>query len=220
MTQRRSALARYLRLAHAATWALLLLACASPPAAPPTPPESYVVLLSNDDGSTGQLELTNRAGTTRLDQNRQGTNLADSSVASSAGGQTFFVSQRKIDQDFAAALAATPIAPVSFLLYFEVGGAKLSAQSEGVIAQILQAINVRAESDISIIGHTDTAGDDATNERLGLERARFVADLIGASRRIAANKVAVVSHGEKNPLVPTPDNTAEARNRRVEVTVR
>ena len=32
--------------------------------------------------------------------------------------------------------------------------------------------------------------------------------------------VEVTSHGETNPVVPTPDNTAEARNRRVEVTVR
>ena len=30
----------------------------------------------------------------------------------------------------------------------------------------------------------------------------------------------ITSHGERNLLVPTPDNTAEPRNRRVEVTVR
>jgi outer membrane protein OmpA-like peptidoglycan-associated protein len=32
--------------------------------------------------------------------------------------------------------------------------------------------------------------------------------------------VDVASHGETNLLVPTPDDTAEAKNRRVEVTVR
>ena len=44
-------------------------------------------------------------------------------------------------------------------------------------------------------------------------------DLLVAAGLDAA-LVEVASHGESNPLVPTPDNTAEARNRRVEVTVR
>jgi outer membrane protein OmpA-like peptidoglycan-associated protein len=30
----------------------------------------------------------------------------------------------------------------------------------------------------------------------------------------------VESHGKRNLLVPTPDNTEEVRNRRVEVTIR
>jgi outer membrane protein OmpA-like peptidoglycan-associated protein len=30
----------------------------------------------------------------------------------------------------------------------------------------------------------------------------------------------VQSHGERNPLVKTPDETAEPRNRRAEVTIR
>ena len=201
------------RCAGLAAAALALFACASPPPAPP-PPESYVVLLSESDGSTGKVQLTTRAGVTVLDQNRQGSNFAG------PAGQTYAVSQEKIDNDFGSALAATPQQPLTFLLYFEVGGAKLNPDSEAVLPQIFRAINVRAAPDISVVGHTDTMGDDATNERLGLERARLVAALITASSRIDASKVAIESHGEKNLLVPTPDGTSEARNRRVEVTVR
>lgn len=195
---------------------LNLLACASPPPphAPPPPPASYVVLLNNDDGSTGKVQLTTPAGSTLLDTNRQGSNF------SGPAGQTFVVTQEKIDKDFGRALAAMPGKPVSFLLYFAVGGARLTPESELVVRQILDAIRQRAEPDISIIGHTDTAGDDAANERLGLERARLVATLIGNSSNIDRSKVAIESHGEKNLLVPTPDNTSEPRNRRVEVTVR
>jgi peptidoglycan-associated lipoprotein len=204
----------FARYVSVAALALTLLACASPPPTPAPPPESYVVLLSDDDGGAGKVQLTTPSGTTLLDQNRQGSNLRG------PAGQTYAVSQEKIDKDFAAALAATPIKPVSFLLYFEIGGAKLDAESERLLPRIFDAINVRAEADISIIGHTDTAGDDAANEKLGLERARFVAALIGTNSRIEASKVTIESHGEKNLLVPTPDSTSEARNRRVEVTVR
>ena len=116
-------------------------------------------------------------------------------------------------------MSARPRKPVSFLLYFEAGGAKLTPESELELTRIEAEINSRVAPDISIIGHTDTAGDDESNERLGLERARFVSGLF-SSTKLNAEDVTVVSHGEKNLLVPTPDNIAEARNRRVEVTVR
>ena len=121
--------------------ALTLLACASPPPAPPPPPpNSYVVLLSDADGSIGKVQLTTPAGSTLLDQNRQGSNLRG------PAGQTFAVSQEKIDNDFAAALAATPIKPVSFLLYFEIGGAKLDVESERLLPRIFEAINVQIKA--------------------------------------------------------------------------
>ena len=204
------------RCAGIAAIALTLFACASkpPPKPPPPPPESYVVLLSESDGSTGKVQLTTRAGVTVLDQNRQASNFAG------PAGQTFTVSQEKINQDFASALAATPQQPLTFLLYFEVGGAKLNADSEAMLPQIFRAINVRTVPDVSVVGHTDTVGDDATNERLGMERARLVAALITSTSRIDPSKVVIESHGEKNLLVLTPDATSEARNRRVEVTVR
>jgi peptidoglycan-associated lipoprotein len=57
------------------------------------------------------------------------------------------------------------------------------------------------------------------NEQLGMERARQVSAFL-AGLNLPADKVAVESHGEKNLLVATPDNTDEPRNRRVEINVR
>jgi peptidoglycan-associated lipoprotein len=198
-----------------AVWVVALAACASPAPAPPIPapkPASYVVLLDNDDGSIGKVLLTTPAGTTLLERNRQGANLAG------PAGQTYDVSQEKIDRDFGAALAAAPNRP--FLLYFEIGGAKLTAESERLLPQIFDALTLRTAPDVSVIGHTDTAADDATNEKLGLERAKLVAALIMGRISIEASKVAIDSHGEKNLLIATADNTPEPRNRRVEVTIR
>ena len=117
-------------------------------------------------------------------------------------------------------MAASPARPVSFLLYFSVGGTRLNAESEGQVAKILAEIAARPAADISVIGHTDTTGSNEDNEKLSLDRARAVAELIGRSHRLATDKVAVEFHGKRNLLVATPDNTPEARNRRVEVTVR
>ena len=190
--------------------------CASPPPPPQLPPApaSYVVLLDNPDGTDGKVRISAARGITVLEKNRQAVRFAG------APGEVFEVSQERINRDFGAALAAIPQRPASFLLYFALGGTKLSPESEAVVVKILAEIASRTSADISVVGHTDTAGSDDDNEKLGLERARFVADLISRSQRIDPAKVAVESHGEKNLLVATPDNAPEARNRRVEVTVR
>ncbi len=200
----------------AALLVALLAGCAStaPPPSPPGPPSaSYVVLLNNSDGSTGQVKLTTRAGETVLSKAGQATRLAG------PAGRYFEVNRATINRDFGAALDARPPKPVSFLLYFQPGGARLATESEAEVTRILAEIAARPVPDISIVGHTDTAGEADANERLALERARYVATLL-AGTKLAPGDILIESHGEKNLLVPTPDNTVEPRNRRVEVTVR
>ncbi len=175
--------------------------------------ESYVVLVPNDDGSLGKVLVSGRNGATLLEKSREGTLIGGEK------GATFIVSEEKIARDFGAALAASPKKPRSFSLYFESGGARLTAQSQAEIPAILDEIASRAAPDVSIIGHTDTVGGDEENTRLGLTRARFVGELI-KDAKIPADRVSLESHGKKNLLVATPDNTAEPLNRRVEVTVR
>jgi peptidoglycan-associated lipoprotein len=173
-----------------------------------------VALLENSDASVGRVQISTPRGSTQLEKNRQATRFAG------PAGETFEVSAEKIKQDFAGALAASPASPVSFLLYFEAAGAQLTPQSEVDLAQILAVVSARKVPDLSVVGHTDTVGEAQGNAMLGLKRAQFVANRIVASQRIAADRVAVESHGEKNLLVATPDNTDEPRNRRVEVTIR
>lgn len=201
-------------------WICLLLltigACASPP--PPKPvfiPEppmgSYVVVLQDDDGSVGTVTVTGARGTAVINRLAQGA-LLD-------GSPPFAVEESRIQRDFKPALAAKPLQPQAFLLYFETGGAQLTAASQALIPRVLAAVKSRSAPDISVIGHTDTEGDDAVNEKLGLTRAQAIAKQLVEAGLVATN-VSVESHGKRNLLVPTPDNTPEARNRRVEISIR
>ena len=183
---------------------LLLTACA---------PASYVVLLNNDDGSVGKIQVSNSQGVTVLDKDHEGALMND------AAGKTFVATPQQIEKDFGVALAARALKPATFLLYFQPGGARLTPESELELTRVVAEINHRKVPDISIIGHTDTAGESEPNERLGLERAKLIRGMI-SSAKLNTDNVSVVSHGEKNLLVNTPDNIAEARNRRVEITVR
>lgn len=129
------------------------------------------------------------------------------------------ITDQQLAQDFGAALAAAPQPPVSFLLYFEAGGVVLTQESQSLSAQILAEIQRRPGADVSVVGHSDTQGDESANFQLALSRARAVAQWIGGAQ-LAPGHLSIESHGEKNLLVPTADNVAEPRNRRVEVVVR
>ena len=195
---------------------MLGVGCATPPAPPPRveapKPLSYVVLLDDADGAVGAITVTGARGTVLVDRLAQGALL-------DGGGQPFAVEEGRIRRDFGAALATRPLQPVTFLLYFEAGGARLTAESQGLIPKVLEAAKGRPAPDVSVIGHTDTEGDADGNEKLGLQRAQAIAKLISEAG-LVVQELSIASHGERNLLVPTPDNTAEAKNRRVEISIR
>lgn len=184
--------------------ALSLSACAG---------KSYVVLLDNEDGTTGKVMVSGPGGGTTLE--RRG----DAAEIGAAAGARFNVSEAQIDRDFGPAIAARPKAPRSYRLYFETGRAVLTAASQTAIPEILAEVSKYPAPEIFIVGHTDTVGSDEDNVALGLSRARRVADMM-AKGSIIPHRVTIDSFGEKHPLIPTPDDTPEPRNRRVEVTVR
>lgn len=176
-------------------------------------PKSYIVLLENADGTTGKVVVTAKQSTTVVDQARQGAALDGSTT------KTFVVDADQLRKDFGAAMAAQPVPPKIFLLYFEAGGVNLTAESAALIPEVLAELKRRPAPDVSVIGHTDTVGDADKNEALALKRAEQVRQLL-VGPEVTVKDVEVTSHGERNLLVPTPDNTPEPRNRRVEITVR
>lgn len=203
-----SRLARTCALALAA----VLAACASAPPAPPSPPRSYVVLLPSPDGSVGQVSVQGSRG-------EQVLSVAQQGVALDGGTPPYDVSPEQLARDFGAARGAQPVLPEQFLLYFESGGTELTAESRASLAVILARARARIAVDVSVIGHTDTLGKAEVNEGLALKRAGAIAEQLRQAG-LPNLVLTVESHGERNLLLPTPDETAEPRNRRVEVTLR
>jgi outer membrane protein OmpA-like peptidoglycan-associated protein len=122
-------------------------------------------------------------------------------------------------KDFSGVMAARPRLPVQYFLYFESGGTSLTAESLTLLPKIITEVVGRPASDVSIIGHSDTVGKAESNEVLALKRAQSIAELL-QEKGMKPFAMVVESHGERNLLVPTPDETPEPRNRRVEVSVR
>ncbi len=113
-------------------------------------PQSYIVLLKNADGTTGKVMVTGEHGTTTLDQPQLGAALDGSTV------KPFAVDDTRLGKDFGHAMAAQPIPPRIFLLYFAAGGAVLTPESVALIPEVLAELSRRPSPDVSVIGHTDT----------------------------------------------------------------
>ncbi len=184
---------------------LLLTGCAS---------KSYVVLLQSPDGSTGAILVDTGKGTVLVNKKRQGV------VLDGSNAKAFAVDQQRIDADFSQALAAQPPLPISFLLYFRLGGSELTPESSSFLQTVvLKTIAERGPCAVSVIGHTDTMGESSSNQQVGLERARSIATIL-QNHHIETLELSVTSHGESNLLIKTPDETPEPRNRRVEIDIR
>jgi outer membrane protein OmpA-like peptidoglycan-associated protein len=124
-----------------------------------------------------------------------------------------------MQQIFGEALAALPPPSRSFVLNFRFESDELTDQARALLPEILQVVRDRPLANVVVTGHTDTMGTHWANFELGLKRASTVRNLLIASGFDAA-QIEVSSLGETDPLVRTADDTAEPRNRRVDITVR
>lgn len=178
--------------------------------------QNRFVLLEEEDGSVGAITVQNQGGSQTVDQAGAGTQVASAEAAPS---EPAAVSEEDIQQTWGPALGASPLMPRSFHLYFVTGTDILTEESRRQLPDILASIQDYPAPEVSVTGHTDTVGRPDSNERLALDRAEAIrVELVRVG--LDPDLIEVRSHGETDLLVPTPDNTDEPRNRRVEVKVR
>jgi opacity protein-like surface antigen len=118
-----------------------------------------------------------------------------------------------------APAAAAPAPARTFLVFFDWNRADLTARARQIIAEAAQARTRQAVTRIEVTGHTDTSGSAVYNQGLSVRRANTVAaELVRLG--VPRNEITARGVGETQLLVPTPDNTREPQNRRVEIVLR
>jgi len=114
--------------------------------------------------------------------------------------------------------AAAPVAPPSYMVFFDWDRSNLSAQALNTIKQAAQAYKTKGNARITATGHTDTSGSEQYNMALSLRRANAVKDAL-VREGVPATAIAVVGRGEQGLLVQTGPNVREPQNRRVEIVI-
>jgi outer membrane protein OmpA-like peptidoglycan-associated protein len=120
----------------------------------------------------------------------------------------------------APAPAPAPVAQVSnnFTVYFDFDSWTLKAEQLKVLTDVINTARSGGQSNIIIVGHTDTSGPADYNQRLSVKRANVVVEALVdmGARRSALHASGV---GETDLAVQTGDGVKEARNRRTVITL-
>ena len=95
----------------------------------------------------------------------------------------------------------------------------LTRDAERQIARIAGILKKYPNREIRIMGHTDSTGSPAYNQRLSTARAHSVLEALSKRHGIDSRRLSYKGYGESAPVVSNATPAGRARNRRVEVLI-
>jgi len=176
-------------------------------------PKETIVLLPNPAGQDTSVTVTQGTRQVVLAEPYAGARLSRGST------EAFPSNAQEVQVRYGSALAARPLPPAQFTLFFVEGKDEFTDESKQIVDGVFAEIAKRPIPDVIVIGHTDSVGSDAANDALSRQRAEVVRAAF-AARGLAADKVVTIGRGKRELAVPTGEGVAEPRNRRVEILVR
>lgn len=117
------------------------------------------------------------------------------------------------------AMPSTPLAADGVTITFAPGSAEIAAEEAAKLDLAVRAFREGNWLRFVVSGQTDTIGPPDVNLALSVERALAVAHGL-RDRGIAADQLQIMAVGETELVIETPDQTAEAGNRVVQITMR
>lgn len=106
------------------------------------------------------------------------------------------------------------------MVNFAFDKAALTASGKQVLDNVVAFINQEMAyvKMINVVGHTDSVGTEAYNQKLSVRRAKAVSDYL-ISKGIPAAKISTTGKGESEPVADNKTAAGRAKNRRSTVTI-
>lgn len=102
--------------------------------------------------------------------------------------------------------------------FYDFDKATLKPEGKAKLDELASKIKGFTLEVVIAVGHTDSVGSDAYNQKLSLRRAESVKAYL-VSKGIEANRVYTEGKGKKQPLADNKTADGRAKNRRVEIEV-
>ena len=102
-------------------------------------------------------------------------------------------------------------------IYFDTAKADLKPASDPALAEIVKMLKADANLKVYVVGHTDNAGQFASNVKLSQDRAAAVVNALTSKHGIAAPRLTPFGAGPTSPVASNKTDEGKAKNRRVEL---
>jgi outer membrane protein OmpA-like peptidoglycan-associated protein len=107
----------------------------------------------------------------------------------------------------------TPPPPKQFIIFFGFNKCNITAEADAVLSEAAAAAKSSGAASVRIVGHTDTVGSAAANQKLSECRANAAkANLVG--KGVSEGAISTSGKGESELMVQTGDSVKEPQNRR------
>jgi outer membrane protein OmpA-like peptidoglycan-associated protein len=101
---------------------------------------------------------------------------------------------------------------------FAFNSADLGNNAQGNLDKLVNVLNRYPDTNIEVIGHTDSKGSDDYNRTLSQRRASAVTSYL-RNRDINSNRLSARGMGENDPVASNESDEGRAQNRRVEFVI-
>jgi OOP family OmpA-OmpF porin len=102
---------------------------------------------------------------------------------------------------------------------FESGKADIVADSAGLLDRLIETALRCPNTNIEIAGHTDSDGEEPSNQALSEKRAQAVTDYL-VKAGLPANRFSAVGYGSTQPIAGNDNDQGRAQNRRIDFVVK
>jgi OmpA-OmpF porin, OOP family len=102
---------------------------------------------------------------------------------------------------------------------FEAGRSSIDPDSAGLLDRLIEIALRCPTANIEVAGHTDSDGEDASNQMLSEKRAQAVVDYL-VKAGLPAERFTAVGYGGTQPLATNDTDEGKAQNRRIDFLVR
>ena len=103
-------------------------------------------------------------------------------------------------------------------ILFDLDSASLKSESMARLDQMAEVLVSYPDTDILVMGHTDSSGSEDYNQGLSERRAASVSGYLEA-RGVTTDRIRARGYGETAPVADNATATGRAQNRRVEVSI-
>jgi len=99
---------------------------------------------------------------------------------------------------------------------FDTGRSDIRYNLRPILDQFAQGLNNQPNTEIRIVGHTDSTGSDAINNPLSFDRSASARDYM-AYRGVDSRRIQIDGRGSREPVASNNNDAGRAENRRIEI---